>query len=417
MSEEPADGAAVTSPFATKGPPSSALIEKVLRALPADPDVRLDEHTVEPLCRRLRESARLLADFSLTDHPADRAESFRYLLKMVTYAVDAGLLNSDPLEPMFSAPYRLHFLDWGGASPDGVYRRAVLRDDLAYRVYGRIGNADYLSMDLRQSSPQVTITPDQLALDAEGNFELFLGGAPRDEQWWPLHPGTVGIVVREFFGDWIAAQRSHLRVECLDGATAPRPEYRADRVAEEYDVIGDWVLEGAVRYWIKVSEALTASIRNSFRTDLHRTETKLPVLTFGWFDLEPDEGLLIELPDPDAPFWGMHLTTAYWSTIDYANRLTTCNLAQATPDPDGIFRIVVSARDPGVYNWLDTTGLHEGLIILRFCGARSPVPPTASLVKLAELGERLPDARRCRPDERRAQIAERREGVSHMVCD
>src|SRR4029077_4787753 len=127
------------SPFAVTGVPSSALIEKVLRSLPETPDVVLGEETVEPLCERIRQSARLLAEFPLTDNPVDRAESFRYLLTMLAYTVDAGLLNTDPLEPMFSPPYRLHLLDWGGASPDSVYRRVMLRDDLTYRVSGQLG--------------------------------------------------------------------------------------------------------------------------------------------------------------------------------------------------------------------------------------------------------------------------------------
>src|SRR5438105_1223557 len=146
------DQAKDASPFAVAGRvPSSALIEKVLRAVPDAPDTTLDEHTVDMLCRRLRESAQLLSEFTLTSKPPDRAESFRYLLLMLAYAIDAGLLNPDPLEPMFSQPYRLHLLDWGGASPDSVYRRAMLRDDRSYRIYGRLGNAKYFSIDFRQS--------------------------------------------------------------------------------------------------------------------------------------------------------------------------------------------------------------------------------------------------------------------------
>src|SRR5262245_29738486 len=90
--------------------PSSALIEKALRDITDTPGTDLDEHTVDVLCDKLRESARLLSEFALTANPVDRAESFRYLLTMVAYAVDAALLNADPLEPLFSQPYRLHLL-------------------------------------------------------------------------------------------------------------------------------------------------------------------------------------------------------------------------------------------------------------------------------------------------------------------
>jgi hypothetical protein len=406
------------SPFAVeRGVPSTALIEKVLRSLPDVPDAVLGEDTVQRFCDRVRESARLLSEFPLTDNPVDRAESFRYLLTMLAYSVDAGLLHTDPLEPLFSQPYRLHLLDWGGASPDAVYRRVMLRDDLTYRVHGRLGNAKYLSMDLRQSTPACTITPDQLELDDDGGFEFLLGGPTRDRQWWPLHPGANGLVVREFFDDWLGAQRSRLRIDCLDDEVVSRPEHHAGRVSAEFDVIGDWILEGAVRYWIDRSTQLAAGSHNAFVTSLHRTDTKLPVSTFGWWDLQPDEALVVELDDPHAVFWALHLVTSLWHTLDSANRLTTFNHAQARRDPDGKFRFVASALDPGVHNWLDTTGLQQGVIILRFCQATTPIPPRATMVKVSEVAQRLAGSPRAGADDRRAQIAARREGVAHMICD
>jgi len=397
--------------------PSSALIEKALREIIDEPGAVLDEHTVEVFCEKVRESARLLSEFPLTANPIDRAESFRYLLTMVAYAVDAALLNADPLEPMFSQPYRLHLLDWGGASPDSVYRRAMVRDDRAYRVHGRLGNAKYLSIDFRQGSPARTLLRADLDAGADGSFEIFLGGSPRDAHWWPLSEGTSGLVVREFFDDWPAAERSRLRIDCLDAERAPRPEHNARRVAAEFDLIGDWVLEGAIRYWIDQSTPLARDTKNAFLKDLLRADTKLPVTTFGWWELRPHEALIVELRDPEADFWGLHLVTSLWHTLDYANRITTFNLAQAHRDPDGRFRFVVSAEDPGVVNWLDTMGLERGVIILRFCGARSAVPPDARVVELSEVEAALPAAKRCTPEERRAQIADRREGVAHMLLD
>ena len=397
--------------------PSSAVLEKALREIADAPDAGLDEHTVDVLCDRLRASARLLSEFPLTTNPIDRAESFRYLLTMVAYAVDAALLNSDPLEPMFSQPYRLHLLDWGGASPDSVYRRAMVRDDRTYRLHGRLGNAKYLSIDFRQGSPARTLMRADLDAGVDGSFEVFLGGAPREAHWWPLADGTSGLVVREFFDDWRAAERSFLRIDCLDGEQAPRPEHNRRRVAAEFDLIGDWVLEGAIRYWVDQSTELARDAKNGFLPDLYRGDTKLPVTTFGWWDLQPDEALIVTLRDPEAEFWGLHLVTSLWHTLDYANRLTTFNQAQAARHADGMFWFVVAAEDPGIFNWLDTTGLERGVIILRYCGAANAVPPQATVVKVADIAAALPDTRRCTPDERRTQIAERREGVAHMLLD
>jgi hypothetical protein len=259
--------------------------------------------------------------------------------------------------------------------------------------------------------------PD-LELDADGNFEFFVGGEPRERQWWPLHPGALGLISREFFDDWPAAQRSRLRIECLDGEVmAPRREQRAALVAAEFDFVSEWVLEGAVRFWARRSERLAEIALNQFQSELARTETKLPVVTSGFWHLGPDEALVIELTDPEADFWAFQLASSLWHTLDYANRITSLNQAQVQRDDDGKFRIVLAHRDPGVANWLDTTGLERGVLILRFCGAKAAKVPTTRVVKSDDVAAALPGVPPFGADERRAQIIERREGVARLVCD
>ena len=405
------------SRFALAQMPSSAFIDKFLREVEDSPGCALDEDAVEIYGRRLMEAARLLKDYALTANPLDRAESFHYLLLMTAYAVETAITNHDALHPMWSAPGQLHLLDWGAASPDGVYRRAMVRDDCTYRVWGQLGNASYFSMDLRHSTPKLTLARSDIDIDSDGNFEIFLGGESRKGQWFPLHPGTSGITTREFFDDWQAAQRSRLRIECLDRRTTPRSEFTFARVAAAFDVVSDWILEGAVRFWMKRSIDLGEKALNKFSPELARSETMLPTTTTGLWRLAPDEVLVIEFQDPMADFWGLQLASSLWHTLDYANRPTSINQAQLEPDLDGVFRVVLSPQDPGLYNWLDTMGLEHGIMILRLCSAARASVPNTRLLKAADVANGLPAARRCSPDERHAQLTDRREGVAHMICD
>jgi hypothetical protein len=412
----------VTSPtgvsaFGAGGTPSAGRVAAALRDVADDPSVQLGEATVAQLCERLREAAAFLGDLPLTDAPADKPEAFRYLLSLLNYTVDAVVFHSDPLEPMFSPPHRNHQVDWGAASPDGVYRRTAIRADLAYRVWGRLGNADYFTLDFRTTGPPFTILRDDIETGDDGSFEAFLGGERREVNWWPLTDGTTGLLVREFFTDWLAAEKSQLRIECLDGAIAPRAEHRAARVAAEFDAIGDWIRDGGVKWWAERSRLAGEKVRNGFQPEMARTETKLPVYTYGLWDLRPDEALLIELPDPQARFWGLQLASSLWHTLDYANRLTTFNCGQAVADADGVFRFVLAHEDPGVRSWLDTTGLERGIMILRHHRAQQLEVPRTRVVPHADVAELLPDAERVDGRQRLAQIAERREGVSRMVCD
>ena len=395
--------------------PSTAQVARALRGVEHDPATTIGEGTVEHFCDRLREAARYLADLQLTDGPNDGPEAFRYLLTLLPYAVNAVYFHNDPSEPMFAPASPVHLLDWGAASPDGVYRRTAISAEHAYRVTGRFGNADYLTIDYRTSPQAFTIDHEEVSKGPGGSFELFLGGERRDHNWWPIPEGTSGLLVREFFTDWQKAAKSMLRIECLDGRRGPGPEHSATRVKAAFDAIGDWILEGGIRYWAERSTQEPA--RNAFRAEVARSETKLPVYTHGLWDLGPDEALLIELPDPEARFWGLQLASSLWHTLDFANRLTTINPGQAALDDDGVFRLVLAHEDPGIRNWLDTTGLQRGILILRYHAARALRIPATRVVPFDAVGELLPHAEPCSLSQRRAQISACRDGVAHMVCD
>jgi hypothetical protein len=86
-------------------------------------------------------------------------------------------------------------------------------------------------------------------------------------------------------------------------------------------------------------------------------------------------------------------------------------------DPDGVIRLVVAHRDPGVANWLDTTGHPEGFLTPRWAYSETPPPeswPRISAVKVGfdEISQHLhADTRRVSPEERREQIAIRQRHV------
>jgi hypothetical protein len=405
------------SSFGPSGVPSSADIGARLRAMADDRSVVLDAHVVDHFCEQLHRAAEVLADLDLTANGHDRTASYHYLLAMVMYSIDAAVLGDEPRQPMWSAPYQIHRADWGAASPDAVYRRTWIGEDLAYRVHGQLGNADCLLLEFRRSKPSVLLNREDIGAAADGTFELQLGGAARDEHWMPIPAGTVGLSMREFFGDWTAARRSRLRIDCLDAGFAPRPDANAARVAGGFDLSADWILGGAIEFWIEQSRRVADAHPNAFVPELARSETKLPVVTHGWWDLDDDEALVIELDDPQAQFWAIQLATPLWSTLEYANRQTSLNMTQAVPDDDGRYRLVLSHRDPGVHNWLDTTGLRRGIPILRQYRAAAAQIPTTEVVRVDEAAARFAGTRTITAGERQAQIAERREGVARLVAD
>jgi hypothetical protein len=137
----------------------------------------------------------------------------------------------------------------------------------------------------------------------------------------------------------------------------------------------------------------------------------------GHFDLAPDEALVVTIWPIDARYQGIQLTDPWFSSLEYANRVTSLSADQARASADGAYHFVVAARDPGVQNWLDTTGLPKGAMLIRFDGsALDTFPkdkqPVAQKVRFEALREALPaDTPVFTPAMREAQIAERRRHV------
>ncbi len=63
----------------------------------------------------------------------------------------------------------------------------------------------------------------------------------------------------------------------------------------------------------------------------------------------------------------------------------TINKHTAHYEPDGSVRLVIAHRDPGVPNWMDTSGHRHGAMGLRWNQAKADVEPTVRVVPLSEL--------------------------------
>ena len=90
---------------------------------------------------------------------------------------------------------------------------------------------------------------------------------------------------------------------------------------------------------------------------------------------------------------------------------------QLEPDDDGLIRWVIAHRDPGVPNWLDTTGHREGFMAPRWAYTEKPPQerwPTirATKVPFDQIRKHLPaSTRSVSAEERREQIRIRQEHV------
>ena len=112
------------------------------------------------------------------------------------------------------------------------------------------------------------------------------------------------------------------------------------------------------------------------------------------------------------------LANPWMESLDYASHQASLNHRTAHADADGRVRCVISLRDPGVHNWLDTAGWNGGSLCARwtYC-SEYPTGISARLIKLADLDRHLPDdTPRIDPAERAGVIAARQAATSRRYA-
>ena len=186
-------------------------------------------------------------------------------------------------------------------------------------------------------------------------------------------------------------------------------------VAQQLDQAAPWV-EASAPLWNTYSTAMRDNMPVNETTPRAapraRPRTCSPAVRTG--GSRPTRRLLIECDAPEATYWSYQVYSIGWfEPPDAANRVTSLNDQQVQFDDDGKFRIVLSHEDPGVQNWIDACGYDDGLVTYRWVRPTTAPTPTSAVVKVADVFHHLPaDTPRFSPQDRRAQIAQRRRGIA-----
>lgn len=240
---------------------------------------------------------------------------------------------------------------------------------------------------------------------------------------------------RQLFHDWERERPSELTLERLDADGQAPAAYTPEAAAAELRRAGA-LIRGQMHFW---NEFNTVLLETYGRRDGKEGERFMPRNAFnavnaasvatgggqstnlyagGVWELGPDEALVIEIRVPRAPqYTGFGLANLWGESLDFANHQSSLNGHQAEADGDGAVRFVLAHRDPGVPNWLDTTGHPEGYMSPRWTYSEKPEPedwPTVSAHKVTfdAIRAQLPSSvRTVSPGERAERIRVRRQHV------
>ena len=366
------------------------------------------------LLDRLATAGELVAASDVNRNSVDHASGMRHLLVLLAVGVDEAL-RADP-DPVLAVSRTStdDILTWGMECPDCIYFRATLRGGETYRLFGNRGTARYVGLQTMDGiASTANCLVDDLEVDDDGNFEVVLSGQRQQGDWLRVAGDHPTLVVRHFFYDWDAEKPSSLQIQRIGDAVEPevRTVDTEMAVSQQIRALGDFVHDN-LKFFLDFNAGPPT---NGFmppidRSDIGAAAENRPVI--GRYDLGPDEALILEVEPPDGVYWGYSLGNQWWETIHYGRHQSSLNAHQAVIDSDGIVRVVISARDPGVANWLDTAGHSNGAMILRCVRTETAPTPSARVVAFADIASELPPGTaRVNPRQRAAVIAGRRRAV------
>ena len=378
-------------------------------------------------CDRLRDGADTILDPIRPASGDDHAEGFRHLLRSLQSAIGSGVEGGDARYPELAW---VHPFKNGQDNPDGLYQAASVDLSNTYKLAGNVGTVCYLGLTLmtfdfgRAPIEQLlTLDGSALPVDKNGDFEIHFGAGPAPEgategTWFELPPKRCKLLVRQFFDDWDSEVPADLRIDCLD-AGLPDSRMDARRIIRHLDTVAEQVVP-MTAFWSDFGRRhLESGEVNSFD---HLYPARGPNLAMGaspqqgygqtWWHVEEDEALLYEVDIPSCVYWAVQLGDVWYQSLDWVNRQSSLNGHQAQVSADGVFRAVISHRDPGIANWLDTTGATQGCITYRWNQADSNPVPTLRLIPFADLEGYLDDPWiRISPKQRFDVLQTRRRGA------
>lgn len=319
---------------------------------------------------------------------AETAEGVRYLLRFLAAGLRICIEADDAAAPMLARSIE-NRMSWGLDNPDTTYLYTRLDPGGTYRLHGSKGTARHLEIQVN--------TGHQGDGDIQGwKANLWWSGDDLGDQIDLEIPPTDNasfLFVRQYFSDWAGEVPATLDVQRLDRPLPPVP-LDGDSLDSRLELLAMWLRTGGSG-WDQISRAFLEGMATDaaesqiqpFVTADELSGLKGQAYGMGPWRCEPDEAVIITATPPPSRYWSLSLCDRFWQSIDYAQRQSSLNDSQATPDDagDGTVTMVICHEDPGVANWLDAGGRSAGTLAVRYL--LPDTDPTAVLLRRVPLSD------------------------------
>lgn len=371
----------------------------------------------KPLQDAIAEAEELIAGAPFIRTEQDLLEGYDYLAGRIRMAMQTAF-DYDLERPLFVNPTH-QFSRQGLDNPDALYFNAYLREGVEYVVRGRRGTSADLSFQVMGGA--YTATSAATSMLAFDDRELDIADDGTFELTYTAEPGAKTLIVREVFNDWDTEERGVLWIERPDTMGKPARPLSEATLAKKYEVAAR-SLTSSIQTWFAFPHFFQYRQDVNTLTPPQSTPGGLASQrsSIGHYELDEDQAMVITVPEcTDCSYQAVQIGSDWYVSTDYETHQTSLTKAQAVTDPDGLMRFVVSEQNPGIANWLETTGHRTGSMMLRWQRLERDLGPedgpTVEVVPVDSVRDHLPHYSPVTPEEYAARIAARQRSVARRM--
>jgi hypothetical protein len=397
-------------------------IEALASRVLATPEVQEARREVEDLFHRNPTAA--------TD--AGRA-TLEAAVRETVYAAVIDTVADDPAHPALvwtlNAPHDWFDISVPGArygidNPDNVYRLVLLDGAANYeiKVHRRGAGPTQFGFELLDGPPGLHgigkhlgfLSDNEIKTESDGSFTITLGPDSAGPNHIQTGPAAKALLIRDTLGDWDKDRPNDLtihRIGAVDGATLG---------VHQLALAAAHNLPAFAAFWLNFRDHALA---RNFGGQVN-VPGKVTPREGGWgfaapgqFQLQPDEALVVTVDTLGAQYVGFQLTDPWAISAEYIRHQGSLNNHQAVPNKDGTITYVIAARDPGVTNWLDTSGLTDGFFQIRWQKLAGTVDASGAIksAKVVKIADLPPGPGPASAAWRRIQAADRVAAYAHRL--
>jgi len=351
----------------------------------------------EDYCDQLKLAGTNLRYTGTPQDAFSQAEGIRYLTRLTRVSIEAFVEYADPAFPIFKRMVH-ETVKMGADNPDNYYFNAQISGKYEYKITGKINTAHYIGFFTQNGnygttgglSPCGSLEGKDFILEDDGSFEIILSNQKRGKNWLKIEDETGMAMVRQTFLNRFEETPAEIKIENLDGRKFPAPI--TPKMIDEGLKMASMFVAGATLLFVRWANGFKKHVN-----ELPQFDPKVSDAAGGdaniiyyhsYWNLKEDEALVITVEPPECDSWNFQLNNYWMESLDYRYHTICISKGTALYEPDGSIKVIVTDKDPGVKNWLNTCNHLEGTMCWRWYRLEkegTEIQPTCEVVKFESL--------------------------------